>query len=62
MSESLLDTRMNEEIDKLIAQLEEAKAQKGSYWFKTRTVSKVAEEAKNYADYWQYKLDDWASD
>jgi hypothetical protein len=53
---------MNEEIDKLIAQLEEAKAQKGSYWFKVRTVSKVAQEAQNYADFWQYKLDDWATD
>ena len=57
-----LDERMNTEIDKLIAQLEEAKAKQGSYYSKVRTVSKVAEEAQNYADFWQYKLDDWASD
>ena len=59
---TLLDERMNEGIDRLIAQLEAIKAQEGSYSRKVVAVDKVAEEAKNYADYWDYKLTDWASD
>lgn len=57
-----LDVRMNEGIDRLIAQLEAIKAQEGAYSRKVVAVDKVAEEAKNYADYWDYKLTDWASD
>ena len=57
-----LDVRMNEGIDRLIAQLEAIKAQEGGYSRKVVAVDKVAEEAKNYADYWDYKLTDWASD
>ena len=57
-----LDERMNEGIDRLIAQLEAIKAQEGGYSRKVVAVDKVAEEAKNYADYWDYKLTDWASD
>jgi hypothetical protein len=57
-----LDERMNEGIDRLIAQLEAIKAQEGNYSRKVVAVDKVAEEAKNYADYWDYKLTDWASD
>lgn len=57
-----LDVRMNEGIDRLIAQLEAIKAQEGSYSRKVVAVDKVAEEAKNYADFWDYKLTDWASD
>lgn len=57
-----LDERMNEGIDRLIAQLEAIKAQEGSYSRKVTAVDKIAEEAKNYADYWDYKLTDWASD
>jgi hypothetical protein len=57
-----LDERMNEGIDRLIAQLEAIKAQEGGYSRKVIAVDKVAEEAKNYADYWDYKLTDWASD
>jgi hypothetical protein len=26
------------------------------------TVAEVGERAKNYAEYWDYKLTDWASD
>jgi hypothetical protein len=59
---SLLDIRMNEGIDQLIAKLEEIKATPGSYFRKVTAVDKVAEEAKNYADFWDYKLTDWASD
>ena len=59
---TLLDVRMNEGIDRLIAQLEAIKAQEGGYSRKVVAVDKVAEEAKNYADYWDYKLTDWASD
>jgi hypothetical protein len=59
---TLLDQRMNEGIDLLIAKLEAIKAQEGGYSKKVLAVDKVAEEAKNYADYWDYKLTDWASD
>jgi hypothetical protein len=59
---SLLDIRMNEGIDQLIAKLEEIKAAPGSYFRKVQAVEKMAEEAKNYADFWDYKLTDWASD
>jgi hypothetical protein len=62
MSESLLDTRMNEGIDALIAKLEDIKARHGAYWKKATDVAKVADEAKNYADFWDYKLTDWATD
>jgi hypothetical protein len=61
-----LDQKMNEGIDALIAKLEEIKAMTGSYYGtyygKVRRVEKVAEEAKNYADFWDYKLTDWATD
>jgi hypothetical protein len=53
---------MNEGIDRMIAQLEQIKATPGSYFGKVKCVEKVAEEAKNYADFWDYKLTDWASD
>ena len=59
---TLLDVRMNEGIDQLIAKLEAIKAQEGAYSRKVIAVDKVAEEAKNYADFWDYKLTDWASD
>jgi hypothetical protein len=59
---TLLDQRMNEGIDLLIAKLEAIKAQEGGYSKKVLAVDKVAKEAKNYADYWDYKLTDWASD
>lgn len=57
-----LDERMNEGIDRLIARLEEIKARDGLYSTKVYEVAKVAERAKNYADYWEYKLTDWAND
>ena len=57
-----LDQRMNEGIDKMIALLEAIKAVDGSYSKKALAVEQVAEEAKNYADFWNYKLDDWATD
>lgn len=57
-----LDQRMNEGIAHLIAKLEEIKARKGLYSTKVYEVAAVAKEAKNYADYWEYKLTDWASD
>ena len=61
-----LDERMNEGIDRLIATLEEIKATTdsyyGTYYGKVRRMEKVAEEAKNYAEYWDYKLTDWAND
>lgn len=57
-----LDERMNEGIEKLIAKLEDIKAKQGGYYIKALTVAEVAEEAKNYADFWEYKLNDWASD
>ena len=57
-----LDQKMNEGIDALIAKLEAIKAQQGGYYKKAIAVDKVAEEAKNYADYWDYKLNDWATD
>jgi hypothetical protein len=53
---------MNEGIDRMIAQLEAIKATKGGYSRKVTAVEKVAEEAKNYADFWDFKLTDWASD
>ena len=59
---TLLDQRMNEGIDLLIAKLEAIKTQEGGYSKKVLAVDKVADEAKNYADYWDYKLTDWASD
>ena len=57
-----LDQRMNEGIDKMIALLEAIKAVDGSYSKKVLAVEQVAEEAKNYADFWDYKLTDWATD
>jgi len=57
-----LDERMNEGIDRLIARLEALKAQEGKYSAKVYEVSMVALDAKNYADYWEYKLTDWAND
>lgn len=57
-----LDERMNEGIDRLIAQLEAIKAKDGLYMKKATTVQDVADRAKNYADYWIFKLEDWAND
>ena len=57
-----LDERMNEGIDRMIAQLEAIKATQGGYSRKVAAVEKVAEEAKNYADFWDFKLTDWAND
>ena len=57
-----LDERMNEGIDRMIAKLEEIKAKQGGYYIKAMTVAEVAEEAKNYAEFWDYKLTDWAND
>ena len=57
-----LDERMNEGTDRMIAKLEEIKAKQGGYYIKAMTVAEVGEEAKNYADFWEYKLTDWASD
>ena len=57
-----LDERMNEGIERLIAELEKIKERQGGYWKKAREVADVADRAKNYADYWDYKLTDWASD
>lgn len=62
MVDSSLDARMNEGIDRLIAQLESIKSIEGKYSRKVTAVDKLAEEAKNYADYWDYKLTDWAND
>ena len=59
---SRLDERMNEGIDRLIARLEALKVQEGKYSAKAYEVAMVALDAKNYADYWEYKLNDWASD
>ena len=57
-----LDQRMNQEIDDMIAKLEAIKAQEGKYSAKAYAVLMIAEEAKNFAEYWNYKLDDWATD
>ena len=57
-----LDQRMNEGIDRLIALLEEIKQTQGSYTKKAIAVADVAVQAENYADYWQEKIADWASD
>jgi len=57
-----LDQRINQDIDSLIAKLEAIKAQDGKYSMKVRNIEDVAEEARNYVDYWTFKLDDWASD
>jgi DNA repair ATPase RecN len=45
-----------------IAKLQEIKTQQGGYYKKAMAVDKIAEEAKNYADFWDYKLNDWATD
>ena len=57
-----LDERMNEGIERLIAKLEAIKAQEGKYATKAHAVEMIALDAKNYADYWNYKLEDWATD
>jgi hypothetical protein len=57
-----LDQRMNQEIDAMIAKLEAIKAQEGKYSAKAHAVLMIALDAKNYADYWNYKLEDWATD
>jgi hypothetical protein len=56
-----LDQKMNEGIDRLIVFLEQIKEQQG-FMSKAQAVAIVAEEAKNYADYWIFKLEDWATD
>jgi hypothetical protein len=60
--DSSLNARMNEGIDKMIAQLEQIKYHHESYLSKVKCVEKIAEEAKNYADFWEYKLTDLAKD
>ena len=66
MVDSSLNARMNEGIDRMIAQLEQIKYHPESYLSKVKCVEKIAEEAKNYADFWEYKLTeeaaDWATD
>ena len=57
-----LDQTMNEGIERLIAKLEAIKAQEGKYTTTANAVEMIALDAKNYADYWNYKLDDWATD
>jgi hypothetical protein len=57
-----LDQTMNEGIERLIAKLEAIKAQEGKYTTKANAVAMIALDAKNYADYWNYKLEDWATD
>ena len=57
-----LDQRMDKGIDRLIALLEEIKQTQGSYTKKATQVAKVAVQAENYAEYWQEKIADWASD
>ena len=57
-----LDQRMNQEIDAMIAKLEAIKAQEGKYSAKAYAVQMIALDAKNYADYWIFKLEDWATD
>lgn len=57
-----LDERMNQDIDRLIAKLEEIKSKQGGYSKKAIAVGQVGEEAKNYASFWEEKLNDWATD
>jgi hypothetical protein len=59
---SSLDQRMNQEIEAMIAKLEAIKALEGKYSLKVYGVETIAQDAKNYADFWNYKLEDWATD
>jgi hypothetical protein len=61
MTDSLTE-RMNSGIEDLIAKLEAIKAQDGRYMQKATRVQEIADVAKNYADYWIFKLEDWAND
>jgi hypothetical protein len=52
---SLLDERMNTDIDALIAKLQEAKASR-TYLQRASLVGKVAEQCQSYEFYWEDKL------
>lgn len=52
---SILDQRMNAEIDAIIAKLEEAKKTK-TYFQRARAVKAVAEQCEAYEFYWDDKL------
>jgi hypothetical protein len=52
---SLLDERMNTDIDALIAKLQEAKTSR-TYLQRASLVGKVAEQCQSYEFYWEDKL------
>jgi hypothetical protein len=52
---SLLDERMNTDIDALIAKLQEAKTSR-TYLQRANLVGKVAEQCQSYEFYWEDKL------
>ena len=52
---SLLDERMNTDIDALIAKLQEAKTSR-TYLLRASLVGKVAEQCQSYEFYWEDKL------
>ena len=55
MYQSVLDERMNADIDAIIAKLEEAKKTR-TYFQRARAVEAIAKECLSYEFYWNEKL------
>ena len=57
-----LNERINTDIDRLIAKLEDAKKERASYLKKARLMGEVAKNAEGCAFYWEEKLNDLLMD
>lgn len=56
---STLEQTLNNEIDEIIAKLQEARAVDG-YRSKVWAIKRVAKYAGDWADFWEEKLDKWS--
>ena len=55
MGLSPLDQRMNEDIDAIIARLQQAKMSE-TYFQRARLIGQIAEQCQNYEFYWEDRL------
>jgi hypothetical protein len=58
----MLNTRMNADIDNIIAKLEAVKKIHGNYTKKADAVAQVAIECQDFGHYWNEKLYEWLMD
>ena len=56
---SMLNTRMNDDIQRIIDRLEQAKLETNR-WEKIRLVKQITHSVEDYESYWQEKLADLA--